>query len=79
MSTITLRLPDSKHERLKEYAKSRGISLNRLFDELATVALSQHDARVRFELMASRGDKKRGLALLEKLDRVLEQPTESEE
>ena len=79
MSTITLRLPDSKHERLKEYAKSRGISLNRLFDELATVALSQHDARVRFELMASHGDRERGLALLEKLDRALAQPAESKE
>jgi len=73
MSTITLRLPDSKHERLKQYAKSRGISLNKLFDELATIALSQHDARVRFEILASKGDKKLGLELLDKLDRALEE------
>ncbi len=33
MSTITLRIPDSKHERLKEYAKAQGVSLNKLFDE----------------------------------------------
>jgi len=52
MSTITLRIPDSKHERLKQYAKEQGVSLNKLFDEFATVALAQFDAKVRFELMA---------------------------
>ncbi len=69
MSTITLRIPDAKHERLKQFAKERGVSLNRLFDELATVALAQHDAKIRFKLMASKGDIKKGLELLEKLDK----------
>ena len=49
MSTLTLRIPDSKYERLKKYAKSQDISLNKLFDELATIALTQHDAKTRFE------------------------------
>jgi len=71
MSTITLRIPDSKHERLKQYAKDQGLSLNKLFDEFATVALAQFDAKVRFELMASKGSKKEGLALLDKLDEAL--------
>jgi len=71
MSTITLRIPDSKHERLKQYAKDQGLSLNKLFDEFATVALAQFDAKVRFELMASKGSKKEGLALLDKLDATL--------
>ncbi len=71
MSTITLRIPDSKHERLKQYAKDQGLSLNKLFDEFATVALAQFDAKVRFELMASKGSKKEGLALLDKLDESL--------
>ena len=71
MSTITLRIPDSKHERLKQYAKDKGLSLNKLFDELATVALAQFDAKVRFELMASKGSKKDGLELLDKLDKSL--------
>ena len=71
MSTITLRIPDSKHERLKQYAKDQGLSLNKLFDEFATVALAQFDAKVRFELMASKGSKKEGLALLNKLDETL--------
>ncbi len=71
MSTITLRIPDSKHERLKQYAKDQGLSLNKLFDEFATVALAQFDAKVRFELLSSKGDKKEGLAVLDKLDKVL--------
>jgi len=69
MSTLTLRISDSKYERLKSYAKSKEISLNKLFDEFATIALTQFDTKTRFELMASKGDKRRGLALLDKLER----------
>ncbi|HFU75729.1 MAG TPA: toxin-antitoxin system HicB family antitoxin [Arcobacter sp.] len=68
MSTLTLRIPDSKYERLKSYAKSKDISLNKLFDEFATIALTQFDTKTRFDLMASKGNKKRGLELLDKLD-----------
>jgi hypothetical protein len=39
-------------------------------DELATVALANCDARVRFETHAARGGPKRALALLEKFDRA---------
>ena len=60
MSTITLRLPDSKHERLKQYAKDQGISLNKLFDEFATVALAQFDAETRYVLSSEKGDTKKG-------------------
>ncbi|RLA75199.1 MAG: toxin-antitoxin system HicB family antitoxin [Epsilonproteobacteria bacterium] len=67
MSTLTLRIPDTKYERLKNYAKSKEISLNKLFDEFATIALTQYDAKVRFDLMASKGDKARGLELLDKI------------
>jgi len=68
MSTLTLRISDTKYERLKKYAKSKKISLNKLFDEFATIALTQYDAKTRFDLMASRGDKSKGLKLLDKLD-----------
>jgi len=71
MSTITLRLPDSKHERLKQYAKEQGISLNKLFDEFATVALAQFDAKTRFEIKASKGSIEKGLQILDKLDSEL--------
>lgn len=69
MSTVTLRIPDSKHERLKQYAKEQGISLNKLFDEFATVALAQFDAKTRFELKAAKGDVEKGLELLDKLNK----------
>jgi predicted DNA-binding ribbon-helix-helix protein len=70
MSTLTIRMPESKHARLRNLAKARGISINRLIDELATTALTQHDAETRFRALAARGSKKRGLALLSKLDRA---------
>ena len=69
MSTLTIRLPDDKHKRLKALAKSNAISVNKLMNELATVALANYDARVRFKARAARGNPKRVLALLDKLDR----------
>ena len=68
MSILTIRLPDDKHERLKALAKSNAISVNKLIDELATIALANFDARVRFETRAARGDPQRALALLDQLD-----------
>ena len=68
MSTLTIRLPENKHARLRDLAKQRGISVNRLVDELATIALTQHDAETRFRAMAASGSVKKGLALLNKLD-----------
>jgi HicB family len=70
MSVLTIRIPESKHERLKHLAKARGLSLNKLMEELSTIALAQHDAEVRFRAMAARGSRKKGLALLDKLDRA---------
>jgi hypothetical protein len=69
MSTLTIRIPEGKHARLRSLAKARGVSINKLIDELATVALAQHDAETRFRTLAARGSKSVGLALLKKLDR----------
>ena len=71
MSTITIRILAEKYERLKLYAKMKRISVNKLFDELSTIALTQFDTRIRFEALASKGNKKRGLELLEKIDNEL--------
>ena len=68
MSTLTIRIPDDKHERLRELARQRQISVNRLIDELTTIALTEQDAYVRFQVRASRGSAQRGLELLDKLD-----------
>lgn len=71
MSTLTIRLPDAKHQRLKAFARSRGVSLNKLVEEWATVALAQLDAENRYRLRAARGQPETGVALLDKLDRSL--------
>jgi predicted transcriptional regulator len=70
MATLTIRLPDDKHARLKELAISRGISINKLVEELSTIALTEFDAFTRFKSMAAKGDSKVGLALLDKLDEL---------
>jgi hypothetical protein len=70
MSTLTIRIPETKHARLRQLAASRGISMNKLIDELATVALAQYDAETRFRARAAKGSPKRGLDLLDKLDRA---------
>lgn len=67
MSTLTIRLPDDKHERLKALAEARKISINKLIDELATIAIANHDARLRFETRARKGNAKRALDILEQL------------
>jgi hypothetical protein len=74
MSVLTIRIPESKHERLRNLAKSRGTSVNKLMEELSTIALAQHDAEVRFRAMGARGSTKEGLALLDKLDRSFARP-----
>ena len=68
MSVVTLRIPDEKHLRLEQLAASRNTSINRLFDELATTVLVQHDLSVQFRAAAQAGNPARGLALLDKLD-----------
>ena len=70
MATMTIRIPESKHDRLRRLAESHGVSLNKLVDEWASMALAQFDAETRFRARAARGDAKRGLALLDKLDRT---------
>lgn len=68
MSAITLRLPDDKHQRLKNLAEQRGISINQLLNEVTTSLLSDFDAEVRFRARAARGSGKteRGIELLQK-------------
>ena len=71
MKTVEINISDSKHKRLNQYAKEQGVSLNKLFDEFATVALAQFDAKTKFTMMAAKGDAKRGMELLDKLDENL--------
>lgn len=68
MTALTVRLPDDKHRRLRALAESRGTTLNRLIDDMATVMLAEFDAETRFKLRAARGQgqEARGLELLAK-------------
>jgi predicted transcriptional regulator len=68
MSTLTIRLPDDKHLRLRELARRRSMSINKLMEELATISITEFDAETRFRALAARGSAKKGLALLDKLD-----------
>lgn len=70
MATLTIRLPDDKHDRLRQLAKHKQTSMNKLIEEMSTAALSQFDAEVRFRLLAKEGSVKEGLKVLDRLDRV---------
>jgi len=69
MATLTIRIPSDKHERLKQLAKYRHISINKLIDELSTQAIAEFDSETRFRALAAQGDTKEGLAILDKLDK----------
>lgn len=69
MATMTIRLPDEQHNRLKALATRRGVSLNKLMEEFAIRILTETDAETRFRLRAARGNVAEGLAVLDKLDK----------
>ena len=68
MATLTIRIPDDKHSRLKALAQYRHVSINKLIDELSTQALAEFDSEVRFRALAATGNIYKGLELLDKLD-----------
>lgn len=68
MTVLTIRLPDDTAERLKVLAKSRGLSVNKLVEEMSTQAISAWDTEIRFRMLAASADKKAALAVLDRLD-----------
>jgi predicted DNA-binding protein len=72
VATLTIRLPDDKHLRLKKLAESQGLSVNKLIEELSTIALTEFDTHTRFKLLAAQGNPEAGLKLLAKLDTLLQ-------
>ncbi len=68
MATLTVRIPDDKHGRLKALARHRHVSVNKLIEELSTQALAEFDSEIRFRALAASGDIDKGLMLLDKLD-----------
>ena len=41
MATLTIRIPDDTHARLRQLARNRKIGLNKVVEELATAPLAQ--------------------------------------
>ena len=70
MATLTIRMPDDVHERLKQLARTRKLSINKLMEELSTAALAEFDTETRFRVRAARGNPEVGLRLLDRLDKA---------
>ncbi|MFV0277665.1 MAG: toxin-antitoxin system HicB family antitoxin [Parahaliea sp.] len=68
MATLTTRLPDDKHKRLKALAQYKKISINKLIEEISTQTLAEFDSELRFRALAASGSARRGLELLDKLE-----------
>jgi predicted transcriptional regulator len=68
MSTLTLRLPDDVADRLKNVARSRGVSVNKLVTELSVQSLAAYDAEIRFKAAAASANIPEALAVLDRLD-----------
>lgn len=68
MSTLTIRLPDNTVDRLKSLAHSRGLSVNKLVEEMSAQALAAWDTENRFRSLAAQGDLNQALAILDRLD-----------
>ena len=64
MSTISLRLPESLHKRVKELAKREGMSINQLVNSALTEKISALLTEEYLEERAKRGER-------DKFDRVL--------
>ena len=69
MGTITLRLPDEIHQGIKVVAAQRKMSLNKLYEEISSSLLRGHSAEIRFRKRAAKGNRKKGLAILDQLDK----------
>lgn len=68
MSTLTIRLPDDTAERLKSLARSRGLSMNKLVEELSAHALAAWDTENHFRALAATGNVQQALKILDRLD-----------
>ena len=47
------------------------MSVNKLMEELCTIAVTRHDAETRFGALVARGSVEEGLRILDKLDAAL--------
>ena len=67
MSTISLRLPESIHKRVKEVAKREGISINQLINSALAEKISALLASEYLEARARRGSRRKFQKALSKI------------
>lgn len=72
MSTLMIRLPNDKADKIRDLARSKGISVNKLFDEWTAQMLTEIDVERRFRLLAAQGDPQTALRILEKIDQKMQ-------
>ncbi len=67
MSTMSLRLPESLHERAREIAKEEGVSINQLVATALAEKLSALDTIEYLKARASRGSRESFLDVLSRI------------
>jgi predicted transcriptional regulator len=74
MTTLSLRLPDSLHKRVRELAKQDGVSINQLITTAVTEKMAALMTVDYLEDRARRGERERFLAVLAKVPDVPPEP-----
>jgi hypothetical protein len=59
MSILSLRLPESLHNKIKEFSKDEGISINQFITSAVAEKISAFATKDYLEMRARRSDKKR--------------------
>ncbi len=70
MSILSLRLPDSLHDKIREFSKDEGISINQFITSAVAEKMSAFATLEYLEMRAARADKKKFAAALSKVPDV---------
>jgi hypothetical protein len=77
MGTMSLRLPESLHERARELAKREGISINQLIATALAEKLSALDTLQYLEARAAKGSREAFLEVLSRVPDVAADPEDA--
>ncbi|HED38619.1 MAG TPA: toxin-antitoxin system HicB family antitoxin [Ignavibacteria bacterium] len=70
MSTLSLRLPDSVHNKIREFSRKEGISINQFIASAASEKISAFATLDYLEMRAKRANKKKYEEALSKIPNV---------
>ena len=70
MSTLSLRLPDSLHRKIKDFSREEGISINQFITSAVSEKMSAFATLDYLEMRAKRADKKKFWEVLSKIPDV---------